>query len=114
MYSISTFIIVMLNVTISNNYIVTLCKKLCQHSKTPAAENRRMLLQMLNVNSDNIETPDDWVKYKNRIKCLSHASDDVNSNVNLIIELCMIRNGLLTTELSMVQINNILSNICCN
>ena len=50
----------------------------------------------------NIETPDVWWKYKNNI------------NVNLIIELYIIRNGFLTTELSMVEINDILNNRCSN
>ena len=101
----------MLNIYKSNNYIITLCRGLCQHSKTSAAVNRRMLLHMLNVNSNNIETPDNWCDYKNKLKHTYHVSDDININVNLIIELCMIRDGLLTTELSMVEINDILNDI---
>ena len=75
----------------------------------PAEVNCRILLvlHVLNITSDNMETVDVWWNYENRLKRIFLASEDIH-----IIELCIIINGWL--NISLVKINDILKIKCCN
>ena len=82
--------------------MVNLCVDLCQFSNTAFASNRRNLMSKLNVNdmlgilsSEN---------FKMKPDC----------NVDLLRELCLIRDGYLKAELCPEEINDLIRYICNN
>jgi hypothetical protein len=88
-----------------------ICTKLCIHSNSSVAINRRILLfhmnddgTLLNTNHYNIA--------KSRICSLNNGSDDNVYICNLIRELCSMRDGIYSCNLKPDEITYMLRTVC--
>ena len=98
----------------SNNSLVILCNNLQKHGDTPNAVNYRKLMNMINNGGeDKIDNGIMCDTYKANILRTCIVPVDVVVNVKIIEELSLMKNGVLNSELSKSEIDELLQNICC-
>ena len=98
----------------SNNSLVILCNNLQKHGDTPNAVNYRKLMNMINNGGeDKIDNGMMCDTYKANISRTCIVPVDVVVNVKIIEELSLMKNGVLNSELSKSEIDELLQNICC-
>jgi len=98
----------------SNNTIVLLCSRLCETSNSTVALNRRKLLMKLNNDGSIFDSKYGMEFIRNKIK-----GDDTN-NINdicygnVIKEICLIRDGVIHTDIPISMLNILLTDLCNN
>ena len=92
------------------NKIVSVCAKMCEHSKSIVASNRKYLLYRLNNNGSIFEHSLNKLKSKlNSVNIIDNESCSISS---VIAELCLLRDGVLHADRQMIDINEFLTFVC--
>jgi hypothetical protein len=93
----------------SENHIVVTCANICATSHSVVATNRRKLLFALNDDGQILTKPLPLLKSQ----LISKGSDFINcSHANVIKELCLMRDGLINTDLNSYEIITLLHDLC--
>ena len=97
----------------STNRHTALCAELCELSNTPAASNRRLLMAQLNIN--RLCFQDSTCKmYKHKLMDTFKYNQLAVNVGNVIRELCLVRDNELACELSPIEVNAIINELCIN
>ena len=97
----------------STNRHTALCAELCELSNTPAASNRRLLMAQLNIN--RLCFQDSTCKmYKHKLMDTFKYNQLAVNVGNVIRELCLVRDNELGCELSPIEVNAIINELCIN
>jgi hypothetical protein len=94
----------------SRNQIVSLRAKMCEHSKSIVASNRKYLLFQLNNNGSIFEQS--LSKLKNKLNSVNTVDNEMYSISSAIIELCLLRDGVLDADWQMIDTNELLHGLC--
>jgi len=94
----------------SRNQILSLCAKMCEQSKSIVASNRKYLLYKLKNNGSIFEQS--LSKLKNKLNSLNTVDNETCSIASAVIELCLIRDGVLDADWQMSDTNELLYYVC--
>ena len=92
----------------SKNICAHLCYLLCKTPLTPVSINRRLLLSKLNED----ECGECSVTNKQYLRSVYGNKEKCVANGGLLKELCLLRDGILTTDLSRSDIGHLNDFIC--
>jgi hypothetical protein len=83
---------------------------MCEHSKSIVASNRKYLLFQLNNNGSIFEQS--LSKLKNKLNSVNTVDNKMYSISSAIIELCLLRDGVLDADWQMIDTNELLHSLC--
>ncbi len=106
---LSRFLSFYRSICLSNNQCTYMCALLCRSSNTAVAKNRRLLMSKLNSDGHDLISC-------TKISLASQYTCDIRCSTmgETVKELCLIRDGVLSSNLDTDEVSFILTDICIN
>ncbi len=96
----------------SKNTIVSLCARLCIPSNSIVAKNRKRLLMKMNNDGSILDNKYSMEYIRNKFKSCDNNPINDTYHGNAIKEMCLIRDGVLQTNLNTDNIIQLLTDLC--